>query len=484
MFARSRGMVLGLILAACSPSPSSDLLVVSSVGPARLDDGSTLTVLGEGFPLGRAGTLVLRGTHQRPGEAPRAVEEALAVRVTSADRAEHTIDATALTSLGGRGTFVGRAELAFDAAQGGRVLGRVETTLDLGGASSVDAEASAAFLERLGASLDEELPIEGGVVLSEVRAGGLAASHGLAEGDRIVAIGQLRVRDPNELRAPRGAESIVLHVARPGLEGTREVVLSGRAPTSHGDPIVAILLALFAAVVVLFGPGGRALASLRRPGVALVPRLVAPALVTASVAAALVVFLRLDLVPVAAFVALPVLVDAWITHRLRALPATLFALGAALVVGTFVHVDGGAASTVALRHPLALVSALAAALALGSLRTHDTPSRAPTTRPLVALAQGVGAVWLASLFAGSPWLGLPLAIAIVALPRVPSARIAALALVAGVGALALAFATDLSRPVPLTPEEPRVAWLIGAALAALALVVRRRDPERRAHVFL
>ena len=471
-------MVLGLVLAACSPSPSSDLLVVSAVGPARLDDGSTLTVLGEGFPLGRAGTLVLRGTHQRPGEAPRAIEETLAVRVTSADRAEHTIDAATLASLGGRGTFVGRAELAFDAAQGGRVLGRVDTTLDLGGASSVDTEASAAFLARLGASLDEELPIEGGVVLSEVRAGGLAASHGLAEGDRIVAIGQLRVRDPNELRAPRGAESIVLHVARPGLEGTREVVLSNRAPTSHGDPIVAILLALFAAVVVLFGPGGRALASLRRPGVALVPRLVAPALVTASVAAALVVFLRLDLVPVAAFVALPVLVDAWITHRLRALPATLFALGAALVVGTFVHVDGGAASTVALRHPLALVSLMSPG------RKGRRPSRAPTTRPLVALAQGVGAVWLASLFAGSPWLGLPLAIAIVALPRVPSARIAALALVAGVGALALAFATDLSRPVPLTPEEPRVAWLIGAALAALALVVRRRDPERRAHVFL
>ncbi|MCU0672633.1 MAG: PDZ domain-containing protein [Myxococcota bacterium] len=479
MFARSRGMVLGLVLAACSPSPSSDLLVVSVVGPVRLDDGSTLTVLGEGFPLGRAGTLVLRGTHQRPGEAPCAVEETLAVRVTSADRAEHAIDATTLAALGGRGTFVGRAELAFDAAQGGRVLGRVETTLDLGGASSVDAEASTAFLERLGASLDEELPIEGGVVLSEVRAGGLAASHGLAEGDRIVAIGQLRVRDPNELRPPRGAESIVLHVARPGLEGTREVVLSGRAPTSHGDPIVAILLALFAAVVVLFGPGGRALASLRRPGVELVP-----VLVTASAAAALVAFLHLDLTWVAAFVALPVLVDAWITHRLRALPAALFALGAALVVGTFVHVDGGASATVALRHPLALVGALAAALALGSLRTHDVPSRAPTTRPLVALAQGVGAVWLASLFAGSPWLGLPLAIAIVALPRVPSARIATLALVAGAGALALAFATDLSRPVPLTPEEPRVAWLIGAALAALALVVRRRDPERRAHVFL
>jgi hypothetical protein len=361
------------------------------------------------------------------------------------------------------------------------VLGRVDTTLDLGGASALDVEASAAFLERLGARLDEELPIEGGVVLSEVRAGGLAASHGLAEGDRIVAIGQLRVRDPSELRPPRGLESIVLHVVRPGLEGTREVVLAGRAPTSHGDPLFAGLLALFAAVVVLFGPGGRALASLRRPG-----REVVPALVTASIAAALVAFLRLDLTLVAGFVVLPLLVDAWITRRLRALPPTLLALGVALAVGTFVHVDGGASSTVALRHPLALVGAAAAALGLASMRAHDGVSRAtaPTSRPLVSLAEGIGAVWLASLFASSPWLGVPLTFVIVALPRVPGARIAALALVSGVGALALAFATDLSRPVALSPEEPRVAWLIGAALAALVLVVRRRDPERRAHVFL
>lgn len=471
-------MVLGLVLAACSPSPSSDLLVVSAVGPARLDDGTTLSVVGEGFPLGRAGTLVLRGTHQRPGEAPRAIEETIAVRVTSADRAEHAVDAATLASLGGRGTFVGRAELAFEAAQGGRVLGRVDTTLDLGGAAAVDAEASAAFLARLGVRLDDELPIEGGVVLSEVRAGGLAASHGLAEGDRIVAIGQLRVRDPSELRPPRGADAIVLHVVRPGLEGTREVVLAGRAPRSHGDPLFAVLLALFAAAVVLFGPGGRALTALRRPG-----REVVPSLATASIAAALVAFLRLDLTPVAAFVALPLLVDAWLTRRLRTLAASLFALGVALVVGTFVHVDGGASATVALRHPLALVAALAAALGLVS-RDPERPDAARTLRPLVALAQGAGAVWLASLFGGSPWLGLPLVLVLAALPQVPSARIAGLALVAGVGALALAFAADLSRPVPLSPEEPRVAWLIGAALAALALVVRRRDPERRAHVFL
>lgn len=485
MFAR--GVILGFVLTACASPSGSDLLVVSAVGPTRLDDGSTLVVTGEGFPLGRDGTLVLRGVHQRPGEAPRAVEETLVVRVTSAGRAERAIDADTLATLGARGTFVGHAELAFEAARGGRVLGRVDTTLDLGGPLESDADASAAFLARLGVRLDDELPLEGGVVLGEVFPGSLAADHGLLAGDRLVAIGQLRLRAPNEVRPLRGVDPIVLHVARPGLEGTREVALPSRAPTSPGDPLLSALLALFAAVFVVFGPGGRALASLRRPGAD-----VASSLILAALAATLATFVRLDLAFAAAFVALPLLVDAWLSRRVRELPAVLVALGVALVVGSFVHVDGGASSTVVLRHPLTLVVVLAASLALaraasrlgGTIegsRIAPSPSGA---KPLAALARGLGAVWLATLFFGSPWLGLPLALFVAALPRVSSMRIAALALVAGTASLALAFVTDLSRPVMLSPEEPRIAWMLGAALAALTLLVRRRDPERRAHVFL
>ena len=486
MFAR--GVILGFVLTACTSPSGSDLLVVSAVGPTRLDDGSTLVVTGEGFPLGRDGTLVLRGIHQRPGEAPRPVEETLVVRVTSAGRAERAIDADTLATLGARGTFVGHAELSFEAARGGRVLGRVDTTLDLGGPLESDTDASAAFLARLGVRLDDELPLEGGVVLGEVFPGSLAADHGLLAGDRLVAIGQLRLRAPNEVRPLRGVDPIVLHVARPGLEGTREVALPSRAPSPPGDPMLAALLALFAAVFVVFGPGGRALASLRRPGAD-----VASSLILAALAATLATFVRLDLAFAAAFVALPILVDAWLSRRVRELPAVLIAIGVALVVGGFVHVDGGASSTVVLRHPLTLVVVLAASLALA--RTAPRPSGAidgsriaPSSpsgaKPLVALARGLGAVWLATLFFGSPWLGLPLAFVVAALPRVSSTRIAALALVSGTASLALAFATDLSRPVPLSPEEPRVAWMIGAVLAALTLLVRRRDPERRAHVFL
>ncbi|MEZ4250015.1 MAG: PDZ domain-containing protein [Polyangiales bacterium] len=468
-----RAPLLGLLClaftAACTTTPRAELLTVDEVGPTRLDDGVTLFVRGEGFPVGRRGQLVLRGHHHRPGAAPRAVEHALPVRVTGTDRAEHALDDDALRSLGGRGTFVGVAELTFEAAAGGRVVGEARAELDVGGTLSPAPELTAEFRRRLGLVLDDELPIEGGLVVREVTPGGAAADHGLAEGDRLVALGPLRLRSPDDLRPPPEGGAIVLHVERPGLEGLREVVLRPETRVPR-DPAAAIVLALFAALVVAFGPGGRLLGALHRPDLS-----AAATLVLALAVAGVFHVFAVDVVFAAAFVVLPRLVDGWVARRFAGELLATTAIGAALAVGMLVRVDGGASSMLALRHPLSVVVLLAALVAA---------ARPTRSRWLGVLARALGAVWLGSLFFGSPWVGAPLALLGAAMPDVRPSRVAALAWLSGAAAVALAFVVDLSAPAALVPEEPRVAWWLGAALAAVATLAWRRSPERRAHVFL
>lgn len=468
----SRWLLLASVLAsslvaACSPSPRSDVLVVRSVGPTRLDDGSVLSVLGESFPVGREGTLSLRGTMHRPGAAPRPFERSLPVRVTASDRAEHTLDTD---DLGGRGTFVGRVELAFEAATGGRVFGATEALLDVGGAANErTAPEVEAFVERLGVVLDDELPIDGGVVVGEVREGGLAARHGIVEGDRLVGLGELRLRSASDLRPAPGLDEITLRVERPGLSGARDVVLPLGTPSPR-DPWLALALALFAAMVVGFGPAGRALASLRAPTRAVVPELVA----TLALAGA-AHFVHVDLAFVAAFVVLPRVVDGFVARRLAAELVPLVVVGIALVVGVWARVDGGPTSVLVLRHPLTLVVVGCALFAL---------ARPARLRWLGVLARTLGAVWLAALFFGTAFVAPALVLAAAFLPSARAGRVVSLSIAAGVGSVVLAFAVDLSRPVDFAPDEPRMALLAGAALALAASIAWRRPSEPRAHVFL
>ncbi len=471
-----RAVLLACLAVACSRAPRSDLLLIEEVGPSRLDDGTFLRVRGEGFPVGREGTLRLQGLHHRAGAAPVPLDARLRVHVTSPDLAELVLGDEELDALGGRGTFVGHAELAFDAAgvAEGSVVGGRDVVLDVGGPGDSGADEVADFLERLGLALDEELPLDGGLVVRAVREGSLAAREGLAVGDRLLALGSLRLYAPGDLRPPPEASTLTVHVARPGLEGTREVLLDRRAPTS--DPTLSWLLAGVVALVVLFGPGGRLLRSLRRPeGVPVV-------LGVAAASAALASFLPTDTALFAGFVTLPRLVDGWLRRRVLSELVATVVLGVALAVGMLVRVEGssatlveGTSASVVLRHPLALAVVLAAGLVL---------SRPTGARALQVLAVGGGAAWLGLLFFGSPWLGLPLALLFVALPEVAPVRALALALAAGLGVAALSFAVDLSAPVPLRPEEPRIALWLGVVVAVLVVGAWRRTGERRAHVFL
>ncbi len=276
----SRRLVgFGLLLFAvgCGAERDSELLDVEGVSPARVSPGQSLRVDGRGFPERREGTVRLDGLRRTPGGA---VEE---IRYEAPVRAEDgavrlPIDARLLEAMGGRATFRGEVRVSFpSAAGGGRLYGVArevvvdflpDTGTDL--ARDLDrARRGRAVAQRLGVALDEEERFEGGLRITAVEEGSVAASLGMAEGDRIVAMDGLRLYAITDLVPAPGIEATVLEVMRDGSDVPATVTLPLLVASEL--PVAGELWWVAVAAVLLFvlafvAPTARFTASLaRRP---------------------------------------------------------------------------------------------------------------------------------------------------------------------------------------------------------------------------
>lgn len=198
----------------CGQPVRAELLPLGEVFPERVSPGQRLTLSGAGFPPGRHGRLRLRGTSYGPGREPRVVDVALPARALGPERVEARVTGALLQELGGRSTFRGEIEIAFEsAALDGEVVGTLAgAILDFVPEDPSASSGAAAAWLGLGLALSEDA--SPGALVREVAEGSRAAQAGIAVGDRIVELEGVRVLAPSDVDPPPGLEQVTLLIAR------------------------------------------------------------------------------------------------------------------------------------------------------------------------------------------------------------------------------------------------------------------------------
>jgi hypothetical protein len=257
-------------ISACARDDRYELLSLEALETSRLDAGRTITITGEGFPVGREVEVLVRGVLHAPLGARRRVLHTLVGRTVTPEHLELTVSDADVVTLGGRGTFVGSLEVVVHGASvdglSARVVGVLDdVTLDVvpserrglvhGRARDEGVElASVLGLEiapdDLAADADEEASDDEGTSDEAIDQGapgaqvisldgngpaarlGLEAA-GLAAGARIVEIDGLRVLDPREARLDPRASRTTLGVLR--ADG-RRVTLVVDLDAARGRP--------------------------------------------------------------------------------------------------------------------------------------------------------------------------------------------------------------------------------------------------------
>lgn len=229
---------LGLLLASgCVPRDETDLLRVHALAPDRLSVGSTLEVEGEGFPIGRDGTLRLDGECRAPGEPSRRVRLERPLHAVSESEATSTVDAAWVRRVGGRATCRFGGTVRFEGVSGDVVGHFGDATLDL---MPIARERIARHLEdgergrhvasRLGLTFADELPEPYGLRVASVTASSVAARAGIVPGDTVLGVDGIRLYDVADLIPTPGFH-------RTSIEIRREQ--SGRVDTLEAPTFVA-----------------------------------------------------------------------------------------------------------------------------------------------------------------------------------------------------------------------------------------------------
>ncbi|HET9955569.1 MAG TPA: hypothetical protein VFQ61_13740 [Polyangiaceae bacterium] len=244
LFARPRGMLGGVVLAACvfsacalSPE-AANLIELREVTPRRLEVGDRMRITGRGFPEGRVAELTLRGELLQSGVEKRT---GFVLRETAKLVAPHAVEVAITAALAEKlcgpaprhTTFRGDLELVFfpETTRGSRVSGRLSgVVLDISpealhdNARSLedDARRYAAFL---GVTL---VTGPSGLRVDTVEPKSRAFRSGMAAGDQVLELAGVVVRSatdfvppPNaratELKLWRGNEALTLRVDSTGF---------------------------------------------------------------------------------------------------------------------------------------------------------------------------------------------------------------------------------------------------------------------------
>ncbi len=270
------GLGLALCLFGCARAPDAELLEITHVGPSRLALGQRLHIEGRGFPAGDAGILRFEGRRRNPGERMEEVAHEVPVRAGHDGAVRVPVTRALLRAMGGRATFRGRLRLAFPKAHGGgRVFGvATDVVLDFLPPTGEDLALDLArdrrgrrVADRLGLAFDDEERFEGGLLVTEVDAPGVASRLGLAPGDRLVAMDGLRLYSLGDLVPPPGIEATVVEIRRPGADVPATVTLPLLVASDLPTPaqlgwvaVIGVLLFLLAFVA----PTARVTAGLAR----------------------------------------------------------------------------------------------------------------------------------------------------------------------------------------------------------------------------
>lgn len=263
--------LLVLALTGCVREGSPQLIQVLELAPHEAEVGDRITIIGAGFPQGRAAHLAFRGTLLRPGERPIDDAEIVAeATVKNAQQIELAFtEALQALFCGPTGeaahtTFAGELEVAFSAASPGAppiaaTLYKVE--LDVrpppprAAVAKAQEEEGERALRFLGIVVSPELPPSGGLAIEKVEAGSRADMGGVVAGDVLVKLDGVRVASKRDVVPAPGAQSIAIAVRRGNdpREQMKQVAIDGFRSTAPAELLgAAIVLALATAIVLLF----------------------------------------------------------------------------------------------------------------------------------------------------------------------------------------------------------------------------------------
>lgn len=232
-----------VLLSACRAYDDLPLLEIDRVEPSEIEPGATLRIRGEGFPLGQAPEIELRGSVYRPGKRPTQIAARLTGVVQSDALIEVPIDDALIVALGGRATVDGHLRVGFPAADGTRdVFASEPTRIDflpdtptqLRAQSLRDARTSTEPLaaEAFGIELSREELGTAGVRVRAVDPEGLAARQGVRPGDSIVGLDGIRIYSWRDFVPDPGTHDSTVYVARDGLRGVHAL----RWPHEASEP--------------------------------------------------------------------------------------------------------------------------------------------------------------------------------------------------------------------------------------------------------
>lgn len=206
------------------------LLDVSALESTTAEPGSTLEFSGRGFPSGRSGELVLRGTLRSAGVAEKETTITLATFATSSVRVNALVDERTARTLPSHASFDGRAQLRFASRDGGWIAGEISrVALEWRGIEDASdsglRHGGEKLLAALGLEVNESVADSGSVRISNVHARSAGATAGVLVGDRIEWVNGLRVRSISDLAQPAGARTAQL-MLRDAVDAPRAMVVS------------------------------------------------------------------------------------------------------------------------------------------------------------------------------------------------------------------------------------------------------------------
>ncbi|MDP9001851.1 MAG: NADH-quinone oxidoreductase subunit H, partial [Myxococcota bacterium] len=188
----------------CATDATPQLVRVIEVTPREVELGERITVIGDGFPAGRAARVTFRGALYRPGERPvRGAEIGVPGTVVDPNRLEIPFDEATQALFAGAGdraihtTFEGDVEVAFAAAAPGAppiagTLARVQIDVrPSASASQTDREQEGGrALAWIGM---QTTACASGLIVDTVRPGSRAYAAGIAAGDIVTSFDGVRV---------------------------------------------------------------------------------------------------------------------------------------------------------------------------------------------------------------------------------------------------------------------------------------------------
>jgi len=258
-------LVLALWALGCDGSRSEpELLVVADFGPAQLELGDRVEVVGDGFPEGRSATVELEGQLYRVGDSEvRPYRHSFVARSGGRNSVAFVPSEAELLELVGTGaaaahtTFRGRVRVAFGSrqAKAGPVYGTLEdVVVDVFPWNLAESERQARdteaqrFAQFLGLAFGE-----GGFEVTLVKPKSVAERAGILGGDVLLALDGVRLQAAGDFFVTGGQPRATLEVRRGRLQEPIELTLpvEGFRPVSPNRLAGAALLIAFAAALVL-----------------------------------------------------------------------------------------------------------------------------------------------------------------------------------------------------------------------------------------